>query len=214
MSLEDAIGSHRTGVYVVTRTPENTHVDGAVVAPDVAPDVVVSAVDDTLDTLTALGHGVETGDGPFRLIDGRGQLSYDQSPELPEPLTVDDEYWAIAVDADTLKLASSEADANMSVPIDIESTDGVPFTLSRTRFMLEASIQPMDGRALSADDESDRTSDDKLCLVVDRLFTRRPGYEPDVVEVDGESYTVTDSEKWDHWGGGHYECTITRDEAT
>lgn len=211
MSLEDAIGSHATGYYVVTRTPEGTHQDGELVPADVAADLEVSAVDTALDTLTSAAHGLATGDGPFRLLDGRGQLDVDELPDLPDPLTIDDEYWVIAIDADTIQLAASSDDALALVFIDLTTAGLMPMTMSVSGFMLQASVQPMDGRTLSADEDSDRTSDDKLCLVVEELFTRKPGREPDSIEVDGESYTVVDSEKWDHWGGRHYECTISRD---
>lgn len=213
MSLEDVIGSHATGYYVVTRTPERdpTYVDGKLVPSSASIELTITAVNATLDTLTSAGHGLVSGDGPVRVL---ASASSEDAPDLPKGLSVGVEYWAILVDVDTIKLAASEADALADIEIDLIDVGTVPFVASSTRFMLQASVQPYDGRSLSADDDVNRTSEDKLCLVVEELFTQKPGRDADSVEVDGDAYTVTDSEKWNHWGGRHYECIISRDEVT
>ncbi len=214
MSIEDAIGAHATGFYVVTRTPEGAYEDGILVPsdPDDEIEITITGADDTLDTLTSAAHGLATGDGPVSLtLDTSG----DAAPDLPDPLNIDDEYWVIVVDADTIKLAESEADAIAETAIDLTDVGTAPFEASSTRFTIEASVQPLgSGRTLSADDETDTTSEDKLCLCVVELFTRKPGREPDSVEIGGESYTVWGSEYWQHWGTEHYECELSRDEVT
>lgn len=53
------------------------------------------------ETITVTAHGLSTGDGPFELIAGSGVLPTGYSEGVA--------YWVIVVDANTLKLALSEA---------------------------------------------------------------------------------------------------------
>lgn len=215
MSIEDAIGSHATGYYVVTRMSEGSYVDGEFVPAVAADDLSITAIDATLDTLTSAGHGLATGDGPFRLIDGRGQLGQEESPRLPSPLDIDTEYWAIVVDVDTLQLATSEANAIALTAIDLVAVvDSLPFTASANGFQIQASIQPIDGRDLTINESADRVYETRIALTEGELFTRKPGREPDEVEIDGEIWWAVNTERWQHWGTEHYETELWRGEIT
>jgi hypothetical protein len=79
------------------------------------PALTITAVDNATDQLTSVGHGLLTGAGPaaVRNIDGA----------LPAPLAALTDYWVIRVDADTVKLAASSADALAGTPINL-TTNG------------------------------------------------------------------------------------------
>lgn len=69
--------------------------------PLVFSDLTVSAVDDVANTVTIVGHGMSTGDGPVRVA---------STLTLPGGLAVDTDYWLIKVDDDTLKFAAAFAE--------------------------------------------------------------------------------------------------------
>lgn len=90
-------------------------VDGAALQEDFT-DTDVDATDNEI-TMTA--HGAVTGYGPVRFT-----LQGDASA-LPAGLAVSTDYWLIAVDANTVKVASSFANAIAGTAIDITDT-GTP----------------------------------------------------------------------------------------
>lgn len=65
-------------------------------------------------TFTVSNHGRATGDGPLRLT---------TTGALPTGSAVGANYWAVVVDANTLKLATHFADAMASVPVTIVLAD-------------------------------------------------------------------------------------------
>jgi len=71
----------------------------------------------TPGSITFVDHGLGTGDGPFRFMSTTG-------PNLPTPINTATDYWVIAVDANTIRLALSEADATAGTAISITSTNG------------------------------------------------------------------------------------------
>jgi hypothetical protein len=71
--------------------------------------------DNATEQLTATAHGLQTGDGPVRASNSGGGL--------PSGLLAATDYWAIRVDANTFKLASSLANALAGTAIDI-TTNG------------------------------------------------------------------------------------------
>lgn len=79
----------------------------------VADDTFVGEADD--DTLTAVAHGLLTGDGPVRVSNSGGAL--------PGGLAAATDYYVIRVDDDMIKLATSRANAVNRVAIAL-STDG------------------------------------------------------------------------------------------
>jgi hypothetical protein len=74
------------------------------------------------DQLTAPAHGLSTGDGPVRLV---------VNGALAGGLAVFTNYWVIAIDANTLKLATSFANALVGTAIDITSAGSGTQSISR-----------------------------------------------------------------------------------
>lgn len=74
------------------------------------------------DTVTASGHGLITGDGPLQLIEDN---------TLPAPLTEVTNYWVIVVDANTIKFATSFADAIANSPVNLTTLGTSTNTLDR-----------------------------------------------------------------------------------
>lgn len=74
-------------------------------------EVATSSVSAAADTFTyATPHGLETADGPARHV---------TSGVLPSPLVAATDYWVIRVDDNTVKWATSEANARAGIAIDI-----------------------------------------------------------------------------------------------
>lgn len=92
-------------------------VDGAALTED----FTTGGIDTDEDTLTLTGHGAVTGYGPVRFT-----LQGDASV-LPGGLAASTDYWLIVVDANTVQVASSFANALAGTAIDITST-GTPGT--------------------------------------------------------------------------------------
>src|SRR5574338_442826 len=82
--------------------------------PLVVADDVVESVDTGADTLTLTAHAYETGDGPFFADETIGGVSY------PGPIGV----YTIKVDANTIAVATSIADAFNDVRIALSGTEG------------------------------------------------------------------------------------------
>jgi hypothetical protein len=76
--------------------------------------LTIGSVNTANDTLSVTGHGLVTGDGPLQLT---------TSGTLPAPLALATGYWAVVVDANTIKLAARFIDAMASSPtvVDIVS---------------------------------------------------------------------------------------------
>lgn len=91
--------------------------------PLVVADFTFTAAAAT-DLLTKVAHGLETGDGLVNVSNAGGAL--------PGGLAAATSYWAIRVDADTFKLATSLANAYAGVAIDITSDGTGTQTLSDT----------------------------------------------------------------------------------
>ncbi len=64
------------------------------------------------DTLTVVGHGYVTGDGPFRLTSDNN--------DLPLNLLKDTNYWIIRTDDDDFKLATTKANAEAGTVADFD----------------------------------------------------------------------------------------------
>ena len=75
---------------------------------------------------------------------------------------------------------------------------------------VEASVQPMSGRKLADLPEAQHADDVRNLYTMTRLFTREPGFEPDVVTYKGETWRVTQVETWEMDDETHYECQIER----
>lgn len=82
--------------------------------PLVIADDVVESVSAAANTLTLTGHAYLTGDGPLRGL---------TTGTLPAGWALATDVFAIKVDANTIKLASSLANAVATVPVPIDLTD-------------------------------------------------------------------------------------------
>lgn len=80
---------------------------GATTAVGATKDFTAAAT----DICTAAGHGKQTGFGPVRLTNSGGAL--------PAGLAGSTDYWMIVIDANTFKLATSEANALAGTAVDI-----------------------------------------------------------------------------------------------
>lgn len=97
------------------------------------PAVAVTAVSTSLDTLTATAHGLLTGDR-FRLRNVGGAL-----PASTPSLAGVTDYFAVRVDADNIKVATSSANALAGTPVVVDITGsgsgtttieyGLPYTI-------------------------------------------------------------------------------------
>lgn len=95
--------------------------------------LTISAVNPTNDELTIAGHGLNTGDGAAAIYTPDGGT-------IPGGLAEVTDYFAIVIDANTLKLASSSANALAGTAIDITSAGsgtlllllGIPYRRATT----------------------------------------------------------------------------------
>jgi len=80
-------------------------------------DLTISSINVGADTFAIAGHGRVTGDGPMRIETSGGTAPADASGVLTGR-----DVWAIAVDANTVKLASTFQNAVAAVPVPIDVT--------------------------------------------------------------------------------------------
>jgi len=107
--------------------------------------------DSTTDQLTSVGHGINTGDGPGLVRNVNGSL--------PGGLVTLTDYWFIRVDADHLKVATSNANALAGTAVDITSNGtgtqylgiGLPYRRPRT-YTANSILKSADVNALFDDD--------------------------------------------------------------
>lgn len=85
----------------------------------------VESVDATANTLTLTAHGLLTGDGPIRIA---------STLTVPGGLVAATDYWAVRVDANTIRLAETHALAVAASPttIDITSAGSGTITIAST----------------------------------------------------------------------------------
>ena len=82
--------------------------------------------------------------------------------------------------------------------------------LTQNVLSVPGSVQPLSGRKLADLPESQRADDVRNFFTMTRLFTREPGFQPDVVTYKGELWRVASVGTWEMDGETHYECTIER----
>jgi len=112
------------------------------------------------DEITETAHGYETGEGPIRLTNSGGAL--------PAGLAVDTNYRIIRVDADTLKFATSRANALAGTDVDITAAaGGGTHTVDQEEyFVIPANVARVD---LSAQiDWAGSSSGARLCIIQKR----------------------------------------------
>lgn len=95
---------------------DENRVDGSLAvggAPLSFTSFTFTATSGTPGLITATAHGRQTGDGPVRVSNSGGGL--------PGGLAAGTDYWVIVVGVDTLRLATSRANALSSVPVTLSS---------------------------------------------------------------------------------------------
>lgn len=110
------------------------------------PALTITAVNAGTDQLTIAAHGLNTGDGPGTIYTPNGTI-----PAGLAPVT---DVYAIRVDANTIKLATSSANALLGTAIDITSAGsgtlqllvGLPYRRPRTA-VAGSQIMPADDNA-------------------------------------------------------------------
>jgi hypothetical protein len=203
MSLNIAIDYHSTGTYNVIRRARGP-VSGGVYAqpPIISLAVLASNVDYIGDTLIVPGHGLSSGAGPvYASTDDAlpGGIS-----ASPVPL------WIARVDDDRIALAADRAAARLGAPI-VDIADRGTGTLSLgSRFAVRASVQPTDGHELRDLVEGQRVENTYLVLTREQLHNGEGDWEPDLLEIDDETYRVDKCQRWVHWGERHYESIVSR----
>jgi hypothetical protein len=88
--------------------------------------------DAATDNITITGHPFVTGDGPVQI---------DYSGSQTAPLLSATNYWVIRIDANTIRLATSQANAVATTAINI-TTDGIGPRFLTTRFLYQAPNGP------------------------------------------------------------------------
>lgn len=114
-TVEDGSGVEGANAFVSLAFVRDYH-DGRGQLADwdgAAVTSAITAADAGADTLTIADHPFETGDGPVT----------PSGADLPAGATAGNEYWLVVVDADTIQLAASYADAIAETPVVIDLTD-------------------------------------------------------------------------------------------
>lgn len=79
-----------------------------------------------------------------------------------------------------------------------------------TTLEVVASVQPGSGRGLRAEAAAEHGEEYKTIYTVSELRTRTPTSDPDYVLIDGERWRVTNSTRWEAFGGVHYVVQVAR----
>lgn len=111
----------------------------------------ISAPNTTTDAMTATAHGKMTGFGPVRLANSGGAL--------PTGLAAATDYWLIVVDANTVKFASSYANALAGTPVDITAAGSGTHTMQCTMQTLADIMQNNLNTVLTAPGNKDMEDD-------------------------------------------------------
>ncbi len=108
--------------------------------------LTITAVTPATDTLTIAAHGLNTGDGFIAI--------YTPNGSIPGGLAAVTDYWAIRVDANNVKLASSSTNAMAGTAIDITSAGSGTLQLLRNLPYRVPRIAAAGTQVFSADDNA------------------------------------------------------------
>ena len=113
-TVEDGTGLAAANAYASLQDVRDHHDGRGQLTDWDGADVstTIDSADAGADTLTIAAHPFETGDGPMKPV----------GADLPAPLDATTEYWAVVVNADTIKLAASYDDAVADTPVVIDLT--------------------------------------------------------------------------------------------
>lgn len=196
--LTDVISSYVTGTYRVYRKMEGSYDSNGRYNLSGAVDDDVVSVDFAANSLEVTGHDLSDGDGPFFLTTG---------DTLPAPLAELTPYWVIVVDANNLQLAASYEDSLNATPVDLTDA-GTGTHHVANYFLADLSIQPAGG-GIKDLAEGQHTEATFTVWSTVELKSRDDGWEPDVIEYNGELHRV---DAVDYFGilSRHWKATITR----
>jgi hypothetical protein len=94
---------------------------------------------------------------------------------------------------------------------DSYDSDGVLVPGGTSTFTLtDASVQPMTGRDLKNLPEAQHGEETKVIYSDVELRPRTPSGRGDQIAIDGSTYEVIRSNKWDHWGETHWVANAVR----
>lgn len=197
MTMHDEVG-FSTGIYVVRRRSKVEYDNDGYLTRPALLDHDATTIDSITDEITIVDHGATTGVGPVWVT---------TDDTLPVPLD-DRMYWIIRVDDDTIRLATSAANALANVSVDLID-EGLGSLHVASHFLMNADIQAEGGRTLDDAPEAQVTAETRTCFTSVKLYTREPGFEPDVVLIDGEEWRV---DKVEHFPviSGHYRAKLVR----
>jgi hypothetical protein len=159
--------------------------------------ITPTSVDATANTLAVANHARYTGDGPFNTI---------TTGTLPGGLAASTDYWLIRADSDTLKLASSQANALAGTAIDLSSAGTGTLSLvhgDREAVYSLRKFAPRLDFVLNAASPSVEP-DDFPVLGVRRTY---PGFAVTSVDHTTEQVTLAGHGLWT--GDGPYYLTTT-----
>ena len=132
----------RAGTYTFVSTGAETSFDIGGTRNDAGIAFTATAA---TDQLAATAHGFGTGSGPLIVTNSGGAL--------PAGLSATTRYWAILVDANTIKLATSRPNAMAGIAVDITGAGTGTHSIARASDMLFASppkafsLSPMNANA-------------------------------------------------------------------
>lgn len=194
MALRGAIASlTQGGPYAVTRRADGSYEDGNYVLG------AAVTFDHTTDSFTT--------DPPLAPVAG-DTWRIETSGTLPIGLDADTSYFVVE-DYGSFQLRTDEDDPDTTVPFSSNGT-GDARIAKYTALTVAGSLQPVTGRELQDLPEAQRGDDVRVLYTLTRLYTREPGFEPDVLTIDGESYTVIKVERFDAFGDTHYRVYLAR----
>jgi hypothetical protein len=66
------------------------------------------------------------------------------------------------------------------------------------------------GRDQQDDEQGEKVFDVRAVWSATELFTRKPGFDADIVNFDGNNWKVSRAEKWDLGGQVHWKLAVSR----
>jgi hypothetical protein len=87
--------------------------------------------------------------------------------------------------------------------------DGIPLADATSTFNIDASVQPLSGRALQDLPEGMRADDNRWVFTESEIRTVQTTNHPDTIEINGESYRAIKSEYFNVLSD-HYRVTVEK----
>lgn len=164
----------------------------------------------TNDNITATTHDMQTGDGPLRVT---------TTGTLPSPLATGTNYWVIRVDANTIQLATSRANALAGTQIDITTTGSGTHTLDRaTRFVVPEGVTKIKLSGGARLSDPGETGNAVAFLSVQKnesfVFDGRPELSKNLLDNNGSNSFTIKSPALEVVEGDFFELNIFQNNET